>query len=127
MAITADGQWNQRDKLWLSPDSEMNGKLVNNSPLHNPKRLVLKLAITDDFFFLFTYTFYPEVSAGGPELIPLLNWWDGSLSALRWLPGCGEALQILQSEGRLESSVMNLELGSQATPGTFCLRGWLEE
>lgn len=55
MATTADGQWNQRDKLWLSPDSEMNGKLVNNSTLHNPKRLVLKLAITDDFFF-FSHT-----------------------------------------------------------------------
>lgn len=101
MATIADGQWNQRDELWLSPDSEMNGKLVNNSTLHDPKILVLKLSITNDFFFLFTYTFYPEVSAGGPELlllIPRLNWWDGSLSALRWLPGCGEALQILQRE-----------------------------
>lgn len=50
MATTADGQWNQRDKLWLSLAFGINGKLVDTSTLHNPKKLVLRQSITNDFF-----------------------------------------------------------------------------
>lgn len=52
MATTADGQWNQRDKLWLSLAFEINGKLVDTSTLHNPKKWVLRQSITNDFLFL---------------------------------------------------------------------------
>lgn len=55
MATTADGQWNQRDKLWLSPAFEINGKLVDTSALHKRKKMVLRQSITNDFFSL-SYT-----------------------------------------------------------------------
>lgn len=51
MATTADGQWNQKDKLWLSLAFEINRKLVDTSTLYNPKKLVLRQSITNDFFF----------------------------------------------------------------------------
>lgn len=54
MATTADGQWNQRDKLQLSPAFEINGKLVDTLTLHNPKKPVLRQSIINDFPSLYT-------------------------------------------------------------------------
>lgn len=65
MATTADGQWNQRDKLWLSLAFEINRKLVDTSTLHNPKNLVPRQSITNDFFFLLIYMICAEIPARG--------------------------------------------------------------
>lgn len=100
MATIADGQWNQRDELRLSPDSEMNGKLVNNSTLHDPKILVLKLSITNDFFSFHIHIlsrgfgWRPRAAVANPS--PELVGWQSLCSEVAsWLR---EALQILQRE-----------------------------
>lgn len=80
MATTADGQWNQRDKLWLRPVFEINGKLVDTSALHKCKKMVLRQSITSDLFSL-SYTWSVQRflwGAGAALLIPsllVLNWW----------------------------------------------------